>query len=72
MPTSVTVDLTGVTPYNIYLCDFPSATTCFWLTGTSVSSYTFEIPPPMDTMFTNFVLKVENGNGCFLTQSFSI
>jgi hypothetical protein len=63
MITSITVNnITGASPYNIYLCDYPE-TTCVFIATVSSLPYTFTIPPSMST-YEIFELKVIDDNGC--------
>ena len=44
MPKVVTInDITGTTPYNIFLCDNP-VTLCVYIGTTSTTPYSFDVP----------------------------
>lgn len=59
----LTIDnITGVTPYNIYVCD-SDIENCFWIATVASIPYSFIIPPPYENMPT-FCLKIVDGNGC--------
>jgi hypothetical protein len=68
MPTQITINnLSGASPYDIYLCDNP-ITTCFYITTTSTLPYVFDIPSIMESQ-TSFNLKMIDNNGCEVTQN---
>ena len=65
MPTQITISsISGLSPYDLYLCDNP-ITTCIWVdTITSASlPYTFDVPSIMENQ-TSFNLKVVDDNNC--------
>ena len=62
MPTTVTVNITGVTPYQVYICDNP-ITICTWIGQTNTSPYQFNVPSPMDGQ-SDYTVKVIDDNGC--------
>jgi hypothetical protein len=63
MPKVVTInDITGTTPYNIFLCDNP-VTLCVYIGTTSTLPYSFDIPNVL-TNQNDYTLKVEDDNGC--------
>jgi len=69
MPTDITInDITGQTPYDVYLCDDPE-TTCIYIdTITSLDfPYTFNVPFPLEAL-TSFTLKVVDDNECVVEQ----
>jgi len=65
MPTQITISsISGVSPYDVYLCDNP-LTTCIWI-DTIISSqlpYVFDVPSIMESQ-TIFNLKVIDDNNC--------
>jgi hypothetical protein len=68
MPTQITINnLSGASPYDIYLCDNP-ITTCVYITTTSTLPYVFDIPSIMESQ-TSFNLKMIDNNGCEVTQN---
>ena len=63
MPKVVTInDITGSSPYNIYLCDNPE-TVCVYVDTISTLPYTFNIPTLLESQ-NDYTLKVEDDNGC--------
>lgn len=73
MSVQVTVnDITGSTPFDIYVCD-SSQTTCIYINQITNLElpYNFIIPPPFDTQ-SSYVLKVIDTYGCEITNNFSI
>ena len=65
MPTKITInDITGETPYDIYVCNNP-ITTCIYVDTIESTSlpYEFDVPCVMDSMVT-FTLKTIDNVGC--------
>jgi hypothetical protein len=68
MPTQITINnLSGASPYDIYLCDDPIST-CVYITTTSTLPYVFDAPSIMESQ-TSFNLKMIDNNGCEVTQN---
>jgi hypothetical protein len=66
MALQVTINnITGVTPYDIYICQ-GDGTSCFYMTTISTVPYIFDIPSPYDSS-TQYMLKVIDRNGCIIT-----
>ena len=66
MALQVTInDITGVTPYDIYICQ-SDGTGCFYMATTSTVPYVFDIPAPYDTSI-EYMLKIVDRNGCVIT-----
>lgn len=69
MAIQVTIsDITGQTPFDIYICQ-PSGNSCFYInTITSISEfpYIFDIPEPYNTG-TSYMLKAVDFNNCIIT-----
>ena len=66
MALQVTInDITGVTPYDIYICQ-SDGTGCFYMATISTVPYVFDIPSPYDTSI-EYMLKVVDQNGCVIT-----
>jgi hypothetical protein len=69
MPIDITInDITGQTPYDIYICDTGS-TTCIYVSTINVGDlpYDFTVPP----FFTNldrFNLKIIDDNNCQINE----
>lgn len=71
MPTEVIINnVTGSSPYNIYICDDP-ITTCVWMGTTSVLPYPFIIPSILDGQ-PSYNLKVIDDNGCEIIENLII
>jgi hypothetical protein len=73
MSVQVTVnDITGSTPFDVYVCD-SSQTTCIYINQITNLElpYNFIIPPPFDTQ-SSYVLRVIDTYGCEITNNFSI
>lgn len=62
MPTTITVNMSGVPPYQVYLCDNP-LTMCVWIGQTSTSPYEFDVPLSLDEQ-ESYNVKVIDDNGC--------
>ncbi len=66
MALQVTInDITGVTPFDIYICQ-SDGTGCFYMKTISSTPYVFDIPVPYDTSI-EYMLKVVDRNGCIIT-----
>ena len=73
MPTNILInDISGASPFNLYLCD-PSNITCIYIDTITSSSlpYEFEVPVIMGTQ-TSFNLKVVDSNSCTFYQNLSV
>jgi hypothetical protein len=67
MPTQVTINnITGATPFDIYICDDP-ITTCVYVNTITGTTLTFALPTIMDGQ-TSYTLKVVDNNGCQITE----
>jgi hypothetical protein len=63
MPKLVTINnITGSSPYNVYLCDNPM-TSCVWIDTVSTLPYSFNVPSLLESQ-TDYTLKVQDDNGC--------
>lgn len=63
MPNVVTInDISGTTPYDIYICDNPQ-TQCIYIDRITTAPYEFEIPTIM-LNFSDFNLKIVDSLGC--------
>lgn len=68
MAKTLTIDaVTGITPYQIFLCN-PDGSSCFYISTTSTIPYSFQIPVPYDSN-TSYRLKLIDGNGCIITAN---
>ena len=62
MPTNVTItNLTGSSPYNVWVCD-TTLTTCIYVSTFSTVPYTFEVPYVYSSL-TDFITKSDKGPG---------
>lgn len=62
MPTTVTVNSTGIPPVFIYLCDNPISN-CVYIDSVSTFPYSFNIPIPLEGQ-TSYNVKIIDSNGC--------
>jgi hypothetical protein len=69
MAVQVTInDISGATPYNIYICQ-NTGVGCFYIstiTDSDLPNYIFNIPPPYDTA-SSYMLKVVDANNCIIS-----
>ena len=71
MPIDITINnITGSSPYDIYICDDP-VTTCIYVDTISSLPYQFEVPSVMSTN-TIFNLKVVDNNGCTTYENLTL
>ena len=73
MTTNILINnISGASPFNIYLCD-PSNITCIYIDTIPSSSLPYEFPVPviMGTQ-TSFNLKVVDANGCTFYQNLNV
>lgn len=67
MPVQITVnDVTGTTPYDLYVCD-SGYTSCVYITTFASPPYTFDVPSPLDSL-TTICVKIVDNNGCEITD----
>jgi hypothetical protein len=63
MSTTITInDITGATPFDVYLCDYPT-TICIYIDTINSVPYSFNVPPVMESQ-TSFNLKIIDNNDC--------
>lgn len=63
MPIDITINnISGASPYDIYLCDDP-VSVCIYIDTISSLPYDFEVPYIMSNN-NNFNLKIVDNNGC--------
>lgn len=68
MPTTITInDITGTTPFDIYLCDDP-LTTCIYVDTITGTTYSFDVPSIMDGQL-SYNLKVVDDNDCVIINN---
>lgn len=68
MAVKVTInDITGQTPYNVYICQNTGAG-CFYISTITDGNlpYIFDIPQPYDTAL-SYMLKVVDANNCIIS-----
>ena len=71
MPTVITLNnVTGASPFDVYLCDNP-VTTCVYISTISSFPYSFNVPGLLQTQ-DDFTIKVVDNNNCEITQILTI
>ena len=71
MPVVVTVNgLSGNSPYDVYLCDYPQ-TQCIYINTISSVPFEFEVPTIMMN-FSQFDLKIVDSLGCEVTTNLTL
>ena len=73
MPTTITVsDITGSTPFDVYLC-LSGGSPCYYITSVDSGSlpYDFTVPSPIEN-FSYYCMKVVDADGCIITGCTSI
>lgn len=73
MPTDITIsNISGSTPYDVYVCD-TGYTTCIYVSTITSGDlpYTFEIPPVYSTL-SDFIVKVVDDNECEILETISV
>jgi hypothetical protein len=71
MAIQVTIEnITGQTPYDIYICQ-TGGTGCFYMTTISSVPYSFDIPSPYDTSLA-YMVKIIDNNGCVISGQSSV
>ena len=73
MPTTSTVNnITGSTPFDVYIC-LSGGSPCYYITsiGSGSLPYNFTVPSPIE-MFSYYCMKVVDANGCIITGCTSI
>lgn len=64
--TEVTItNITGQSPYDIYICQ-SNGSGCFYISTITSTFYVFNIPPPYDT-YNSYMLKIIDNRGCVIT-----
>lgn len=68
MPTQITINtISGVQPYDIYICDDP-VTTCIYISTISTVPYAFNVPTLLDGQ-SSYNLKIVDNNGCSVEEN---
>ena len=73
MGTNINISsITGITPYDVYVCD-TGYTTCIYVSTINSGNlpYSFMIPSIFSSL-TNFVVKVIDDNNCVITENITI
>jgi hypothetical protein len=71
MALTITISaVTGVTPYDVYICQ-EDGTGCFFIDEISSVPYTFDIPAPYDTSL-SYMIKIVDSEGCIITATQSL
>ena len=71
MPTNITInDITGTTPFDIYICDDP-ITTCVYIDTINTLPYTFVVPSILDGQL-SYYLKVIDELNCTVIQNLTL
>jgi hypothetical protein len=73
MGTNITItSITGISPYDVYVCD-TGYTTCVYVSTINSGDlpYSFMIPSIFSS-FTDFVVKVIDDNDCVITENINI
>jgi hypothetical protein len=73
MPTDITINnISGTTPFDVYVCD-TGYTSCIYVSTITSGElpYTFEIPPVYSSL-TDFIVKVVDDNNCVVTDTVTV
>ena len=71
MPTQITInDVTGATPYKVYLCDDP-ITTCVYISTINTLPYNFFVPTAIDGQPT-YNLKIVDNKHCVVIKNLTL
>lgn len=66
MAVQITINnITGSSPYNVYVCD-TGFTTCIFVATISTTPFTFTVPAPLDSM-SDFAVRAVDSNNCSIT-----
>jgi hypothetical protein len=63
-------NITGSSPYDVYICD-SGQTTCLYVNTVSSVPYVFAVPSPFNTQL-SYAVKVIDNNGCIITKTFTV
>jgi len=68
----ITIDtITGLSPYNVYVCDDDTYNQCTWIDEISSAPYSFPLPYPYNTSCDVFI-KIIDDNGCEMINTINI
>lgn len=71
MPIDITINnISGASPYDVYLCDNP-VSVCVYIDTVSSLPYVFQVPSLMSND-NDFNLKIVDNNGCTTYQYLSV
>lgn len=71
MTVDVTINnITGQTPFDIYICD-SGATTCIYVNTISSTPYIFTIPSSFSNL-ESYGLKIVDNNNCIIFKTFNV
>jgi len=71
MPIDITINnISGASPYDVYLCDNP-VSVCIYIDTVSSLPYVFQVPSLMSND-NDFNLKIVDNNGCTTYQYLSV
>lgn len=71
MALTITISaVTGVSPYDVYICQ-GDGTGCFFIDEITSVPYTFDIPVPYDTALA-YMVKIVDAEGCIITATQSL
>lgn len=71
MAVQVTIsNVTGQTPYDVYVCQ-TNGSSCFYITTTSSIPYVFDIPVPYNNL-SAYMLKLIDGNNCIISGTTTV
>jgi hypothetical protein len=73
MDTNITItSITGISPYDVYVCD-TGYTTCVYVSTINSGDLPYSIMiPSIFSSFTDFVVKVIDDNDCVITENINI
>lgn len=68
MATEITINnITGASPYDVYICD-SSQITCVYISTITTTTFVFNVPVLLESQ-SSYVLKIVDDNGCPITQT---
>lgn len=71
MIIQVTINnITGQTPYDVYVCD-SGTTTCIYVDTINSTPYTFDVPQAFSNL-NSYAVKIVDNNNCLIIKNFNI